>query len=116
MRMCVANPCWSAGTPSGVTLLETLRYFGAFSPSSTAIIRTYDTPSLPFQGVLDNFNRIGRIIYTSLVEFTVNSLVHRSLNLKAPVRILVYTEARDGNLAIHSVGIANGEAIFARLV
>ena len=36
----------SAGTPGGVTLLETLRYFGAFSPSSAAIIRTYDTPSL----------------------------------------------------------------------
>ena len=28
------------------TLLEALRYFGAFSPSSAAIIRTYDTPSL----------------------------------------------------------------------
>lgn len=48
------------------------------------------------------------IPYTSLVEFTVNSLVHRSLNLKAPVRIFIF----DNRVEIHSPGaLPNGLTI-----
>ena len=57
--------------------------------------------------VADDFNSIGRleIPYSSLVEFTVNSLVHRSLNLKAPVRIFIF----DNRVEIHSPGaLPNG--------
>ena len=55
----------------------------------------------------DEFNQQGRleIPYTSLVEFTVNALVHRSLNLKAPVRIFIF----DNRVEIHSPGaLPNG--------
>ena len=48
------------------------------------------------------------IPYTSLVEFTVNSLVHRSLNMKAPVRIFIF----DNRVEIHSPGaLPNGLTI-----
>ena len=48
------------------------------------------------------------IPYTSLVEFTVNSLVHRSLNIKAPVRIFIF----DNRVEIHSPGaLPNGLTI-----
>ena len=53
------------------------------------------------------FNSIGRleIPYGSLVEFTVNALVHRSLNLKAPVRIFILSD----RVEIHSPGsLPNG--------
>ncbi len=53
------------------------------------------------------FNSLGRleIPYSSLVEFTVNSLVHRSLNIKAPVRIFIF----DNRVEIHSPGaLPNG--------
>ena len=56
------------------------------------------------------FNSIGKleIPYGSLVEFTVNSLVHRSLNLKAPVRIFIF----DNRVEIHSPGaLPNGLTI-----
>ncbi|MBQ9094483.1 MAG: putative DNA binding domain-containing protein [Prevotella sp.] len=46
------------------------------------------------QGVLE-------IPYTSLVEFTVNALVHRSLNATAPIRIFIF----DDRVEIHSPGI-----------
>ena len=80
--MRLADPCWSARSPAGiqirlgawwggVMLLETLRYFGAFSPSSNAIIRTYGTPSLPFQGVLGNFNRTGRIVVCTIPNWSI---------------------------------------------
>lgn len=50
------------------------------------------------QGVLE-------IPYTSLVEFTVNALVHRSLNAKAPIRIFIF----DDRVEIHSPGtLPNG--------
>ena len=51
----------------------------------------------------DEFNSMGKleIPYSSLVEFTVNSLVHRSLNLKAPVRIFIF----DNRVEIHSPGV-----------
>jgi predicted HTH transcriptional regulator len=46
------------------------------------------------QGVLE-------ISYISLVEFTVNALVHRSLNATAPIRIFIF----DDRVEIHSPGI-----------
>ena len=47
-------------------------------------------------------------LLTSLVEFTVNSLVHRSLNMKAPVRIFIF----DNRVEIHSPGaLPNGLTI-----
>ncbi len=46
------------------------------------------------QGVLE-------IPYISLVEFTVNALVHRSLNATAPIRIFIL----DNRVEIHSPGI-----------
>ena len=58
----------------------------------------------------EEFNSIGKleIPYTSLVEFTVNSLVHRSLNLKAPVRVFIF----DNRVEIHSPGaLPNGLTI-----
>ena len=56
------------------------------------------------------FNSMGKleIPYSSLVEFTVNALVHRSLNLKAPVRIFIF----DNRVEIHSPGsLPNGLTI-----
>ncbi len=53
------------------------------------------------------FNQQGRleIPYASLVEFTVNALVHRSLNIKSPVRIFIF----DDRVEIHSPGaLPNG--------
>ena len=53
------------------------------------------------------FNSMGKleIPYSSLVEFTVNALVHHSLNLKAPVRIFIF----DNRVEIHSPGdLPNG--------
>ena len=60
--------------------------------------------------VEEEFNSMGKleIPYTSLVEFTVNSLVHRSLNIKAPVRISIF----DNRVEIHSPGaLPNGLTI-----
>jgi ATP-dependent DNA helicase RecG len=53
------------------------------------------------------FNQQGKleIPYTSLMEFTVNALVHRSLNIKVPVRIFIF----DDRVEIHSPGaLPNG--------
>ena len=49
------------------------------------------------------FNSLGRleIPYSSLVEFVVNALVHRSLNWNAPIRIFIF----DNRVEIHSPGI-----------
>ena len=53
------------------------------------------------QGVLE-------IPYTSLVEFTVNALVHRSLNATAPIRIFIF----DDRVEIHSPGtLPNGLSV-----
>lgn len=60
--------------------------------------------------VKPEFNSPGKleIPYSSLVEFTVNSLVHRSLNIKAPVRIFIF----DNRIEIHSPGaLPNGLTI-----
>lgn len=53
------------------------------------------------QGVLE-------IPYISLVEFTVNALVHRSLNATAPIRIFIF----DDRVEIHSPGtLPNGLSV-----
>ncbi|MDE6349055.1 MAG: putative DNA binding domain-containing protein [Bacteroides sp.] len=53
------------------------------------------------QGVLE-------IPYISLVEFTVNALVHRSLNTTAPIRIFIF----DDRVEIHSPGtLPNGLSV-----
>ena len=53
------------------------------------------------------FNSLGKleIPIAALVEFTVNALVHRSLNWKAPIRIFIF----DDRVEIHSPGeLPNG--------
>lgn len=73
-----------------------------------------------FETIMDFFNRnlrhiqvghefnsqgVLEIPYISLVEFTVNALVHRSLNAKAPIRIFIF----DDRVEIHSPGtLPNG--------
>ena len=80
------------------------------------LLHQYDTVMDFFTRNLHNvqvgeeFNSMGKleIPYTSLVEFTVNSLVHRSLNMKAPVRIFIF----DNRVEIHSPGaLPNGLTI-----
>ena len=73
-------------------------------------IMDFFTRNLHNVQVEDEFNSMGKleIPYSSLVEFTVNSLVHRSLNLKAPVRIFIF----DNRVEIHSPGaLPNGLTI-----
>ena len=73
-------------------------------------IMDFFTRNLHNVQVEDEFNSMGKleIPYTSLVEFTVNSLVHRSLNMKAPVRIFIF----DNRVEIHSPGaLPNGLTI-----
>ncbi len=73
-------------------------------------IMDFFTRNLHNVQVGDEFNSMGKleIPYTSLVEFTVNNLVHRSLNLKAPVRIFIF----DNRVEIHSPGaLPNGLTI-----
>ena len=73
-------------------------------------IMDFFTRNLHNVQVEEEFNSMGKleIPYTSLVEFTVNSLVHRSLNIKAPVRIFIF----DNRVEIHSPGaLPNGLTI-----
>lgn len=73
-------------------------------------IMDFFTRNLRNVQVGEEFNSMGKleIPYTSLVEFTVNSLVHRSLNMKAPVRIFIF----DNRVEIHSPGaLPNGLTI-----
>ena len=73
-------------------------------------IMDFFTRNLHNVQVGDEFNSMGKleIPYTSLVEFTVNSLVHRSLNMKVPVRIFIF----DNRVEIHSPGaLPNGLTI-----
>ena len=73
-------------------------------------IMDFFTRNLHNVQVGDEFNSMGKleIPYTSLVEFTVNSLVHRSLNMKAPVRIFIF----DNRVEIQSPGaLPNGLTI-----
>ena len=73
-------------------------------------IMDFFTRNLHYVQVGEEFNSMGKleIPYTSLVEFTVNSLVHRSLNIKVPVRIFIF----DNRVEIHSPGaLPNGLTI-----
>ena len=73
-------------------------------------IMDFFTRNLHNVQVGEEFNSMGKleIPYTSLVEFTVNSLVHRSLNIKASVRIFIF----DNRVEIHSPGaLPNGLTI-----
>ena len=73
-------------------------------------IMDFFTRNLHNVQVGEEFNSMGKleIPYTSLIEFTVNSLVHRSLNMKAPVRIFIF----DNRVEIHSPGaLPNGLTI-----
>ena len=70
-------------------------------------IMAFFTRNLRNVQVEREFNSLGRpeIPYAALVEFTVNALVHRSLNWKAPVRIFIL----DDRVEIHSPGeLPNG--------
>ncbi|MCD8296551.1 MAG: putative DNA binding domain-containing protein [Prevotella sp.] len=58
----------------------------------------------------EEFNSQGQleIPYISIVEFTVNALVHRSLNWNAPIRIFIF----DDRVEIHSPGaLPNGLSV-----
>jgi len=70
-------------------------------------VMNFFTRNLRNVQVEQEFNSLGRleIPYAALVEFTVNALVHRSLNWKAPIRIFIF----DDRVEIHSPGeLPNG--------
>ena len=66
-------------------------------------IMAFFTRNLRNVQVEEEFNSLGKleIPYSSLVEFVVNALVHRSLNRNAPIRIFIF----DNRVEIHSPGI-----------
>ena len=73
-------------------------------------IMTFFTRNLRKVQVEREFNSLGQleIPYESLIEYTVNALVHRSLNIKAPIRIFIF----DDRVEIHSPGaLPNGLSI-----
>lgn len=70
-------------------------------------IMNFYTRNLRTVQVEKEFNSLGKLElpYVALVEFTVNALVHRSLNWKAPIRIFIF----DDRVEIHSPGeLPNG--------
>ncbi|MBD5186739.1 MAG: AAA family ATPase [Bacteroidales bacterium] len=70
-------------------------------------IMNFFTRNLRKVQVQKEFNSIGQleIPYESLIEYTVNALVHRSLNIKSPIRIFIF----DNRVEIHSPGaLPNG--------
>ena len=70
-------------------------------------IMNFYTRNLRNVQVEKEFNSLGKLElpYVALVEFTVNALVHRSLNWKAPIRIFIF----DDRVEIHSPGeLPNG--------
>lgn len=70
-------------------------------------IMNFYTRNLRNVQVEREFNSLGKLElpYAALVEFTVNALVHRSLNWKAPIRIFIF----DDRVEIHSPGeLPNG--------
>lgn len=70
-------------------------------------IMNFFTRNLRKVQVEKDFNSIGEpeIPYESLTEYVVNALVHRSLNMKAPIRIFIF----DNRVEIHSPGaLPNG--------
>ncbi|WP_294627018.1 RNA-binding domain-containing protein [uncultured Bacteroides sp.] len=73
-------------------------------------IMSFFTRNLRKVQVKKEFNSIGEleIPYESLTEYVVNALVHRSLNIKAPIRIFIF----DNRVEIHSPGaLPNGLTI-----
>lgn len=73
-------------------------------------IMNFFTRNLRKVQVEKEFNSIGEleIPYESLTEYVVNALVHRSLNIKAPIRIFIF----DNRVEIHSPGtLPNGLTI-----
>ncbi|MDE5876966.1 MAG: putative DNA binding domain-containing protein [Muribaculaceae bacterium] len=73
-------------------------------------IMNFFTRNLRKVQVEKEFNSLGQleIPYESLTEYIVNALVHRSLNIKAPIRIFIF----DDRVEIHSPGsLPNGLTI-----
>ncbi|MGM9675450.1 MAG: ATP-binding protein, partial [Bacteroidaceae bacterium] len=73
-------------------------------------IMNFFTRNLRKVQVEKEFNSIGEleIPYESLTEYVVNALVHRSLNIKSPIRIFIF----DNRVEIHSPGtLPNGLSI-----
>lgn len=73
-------------------------------------IMNFFTRNLRKVQVEKEFNSIGEleISYESLTEYVVNALVHRSLNIKSPIRIFIF----DNRVEIHSLGtLPNGLTI-----
>lgn len=73
-------------------------------------IMNFFTRNLRKVQVEKEFNSLGEleIPYESLIEYVVNALVHRSLNIKAPIRIFIF----DNRVEIHSPGsLPNGLTI-----
>jgi len=62
-------------------------------------ITNFFTRNLRKVQVEKEFNSLGEleIQYESLTEYVVNALVHRSLNIKAPIRIFIF----DNRVEIH---------------
>lgn len=73
-------------------------------------IMNFFTRNLRKVQVEKDFNSIGEleIPYESLTEYVVNALVHRSLNIKSPIRIFIF----DNRVEIYSPGtLPNGLSI-----
>lgn len=73
-------------------------------------IMNFFTRNLRKVQVKRDFNSLGEmeIPYESLTEYVVNALVHRSLNIKTPIRIFIF----DDRVEIHSPGsLPNGLTI-----
>lgn len=73
-------------------------------------IMNFFTRNLRKVQVKQEFNSLGEleISYESLTEYVVNALVHRSLNMKSPIRIFIF----DNRVEIHSPGaLPNGLTI-----
>ena len=73
-------------------------------------IMNFFTRNLRKVQVKREFNSLGEIEipYESLTEYVVNALVHRSLNIKTPIRIFIF----DDRVEIHSPGsLPNGLTI-----
>lgn len=73
-------------------------------------IMNFFTRNLRKVQIEKEFNSLGEleIPYESLTEYVVNALVHRSLNIKSPIRIFIF----DNRVEIHSPGsLPNGLTI-----
>lgn len=103
-------------------LAEMMTECGNFAPDESAVadatiddldestIMAFFSRNLRSVQAEDEFNSPGQqeIPYVSLVEFTVNALVHRSLNWTSPVRVFIF----DNRVEIHSPGtLPNGLSV-----